>query len=95
MFTLAEHLEGMGSRMAAHSRRLHVGRESFLAAATAYQSTYVVLLNMSDCILNDLLAVEIDLYSDGEGGIKVTFQVSKTPISAKNREPKVLGVCVV
>lgn len=39
-FVLMEHLQGMGESSAVLTRRAHVSRETFLAAATVYQELY-------------------------------------------------------
>lgn len=40
MFTLMEHLEGMGENNAARARRAFVSRDVFTAAASAYHALY-------------------------------------------------------
>ncbi len=39
-FALMEHLQGMGESSAVRTRRAHVSRETFLAAAAIYQQLY-------------------------------------------------------
>lgn len=68
-----EHLQGQGEQMASLNRQYNVGRDSFLSMASIYQGTYIFhFISVYLCLRTHY---HIDLYGDGDGGVKATFQV--------------------